>query len=329
MPLLRNNTPVKTRDIAIEARLKAARCPPFRTGNILICLHHCTMGVEGSFDPVFRSILLLLTFVVLAGKVQASCSRPLIFGHADYAQQSSSNFVSDGFTFDIDILAGIMAAAGCEFDLVALPANRLQAAIARGQVDGKMWASITPSRQEYANFIGPYRKEWIVPYMVRDKVKDFRGKNTEALFSSPLKIGVMLGFWYGPSFEAYQRSASPNSILTTSDGGILYTWLLTNRADVVLEDLYFGNFLLKSKGLHREIYPLNIVVNENDVYMMLSKKSVSDKDREIISKGLKRYKTSSAYPAMLSRFITDYPCIEGGVQALASGEITDCKQGAR
>ena len=279
--------------------------------------------------PVIRLFLTLLAMCVLSGAAFAGCSRPMIFGHADYAQQSASNFVSDGFTFDIDILKGIMASAGCEFDLVALPAARLQAAIRRGQVDGKMWASVTEERSQYADFIGPYRREWIVPYMVRGRVGTYRDKQPAELFTPDHKIGVMLGFWYGATFDAYQRTAAPNSILTTSDGGILYTWLLTNRADIVLEDLYFGNFLLKSKGLQHEIYPLNIVINENDVYMMLSKKSVSAADKQAIQKGLERFKTTSAYDAMLKRFVSDYPCIEGAVKALPNGEITDCRVGAR
>ncbi|MBL4790455.1 MAG: hypothetical protein JKY60_15920 [Kordiimonadaceae bacterium] len=82
----------------------------------------------------------------------------------------------------------------------------------------------------------------------------------------------------------------------------MFQSLHRGRLDAVLIDLHLGRYLLKLYGSSGYIAAHPFTVHTNEVHIMLSKKSVSVRDAEIISEAVGKFRGSAGYRAILNKY---------------------------
>ncbi len=255
----------------------------------------------------FRVMVLVLFHVVatLGGSAAiAGCSRPLNVAFYDWNRQSAPIVEQAEFRLDRDLVGYIFAAAGCQLVETTQPIKRVLAGIRAGRIDALAGASRTPEREAYGTFSLPYRDEQIVMFMHKATVGTLPIKTVEQLVPYKVKIGVSLGAWYGPAF---QRLVAPGSgfrgmLLPTDESTLLFNLLIQRRADIILSDLYYGQFFLRQQGLEDEIVHHPVPVHQDRVHLLFSKTALEPEDVAVIDAAIKTSIQRAEYQAILARY---------------------------
>lgn len=104
---------------------------------------------------------------------------------------------------DIDFYKALEKESGLAFTYSELPWSRALRSIKYGSCDIMTQLSITPEREEYINFLGPYNHEEMVLVVHKDDI-NLEINNLDQLIELAeerrQKIGVERDSWYGESF---------------------------------------------------------------------------------------------------------------------------------
>ena len=253
----------------------------------------------------FIALFVAVTICVASRKANASCSKIMNFGTADWKRASASD-VSETieYRFDLEILEGVFLVAGCQFTLKSVPTKRLQEAIRYGEIDATMGASLNIARQQYAWFTKAYRRETMGMFMLSDKISTFKPKSLVDLQNSKLRIGLGIGAWHGEKFEglvATDRDMKKR-MLYSDDFRILFQLLRRDRVDIVLMDINVGSHLLKLIVSPQKISAHPFPVHTGELHLMLSRKTVSKADALTISDAVALFRGTKAYREITKKY---------------------------
>lgn len=250
-------------------------------------------------------IFIFICMQACAFPARAECSGQLSIAYSDWSREGTKNSQGEkDYGMDFELLKSILEIAECPFNHRPVPFKRIQEAIKHGTIDGTMGASLTVPRQEYAWFTAPYRQEIMAMFMLKEEVNKFAPKQFEDIATSGYRVGLGIGSWHGAKM-ANLIASNPDfrkRVLYIDDFSIMYQWLQHGRVDIAVNDIHYGYFTLRKKNLQDLIVPHPFYINTNDVHIMLSKKSVSNKDAAIISDAVERFRGTKEYHDILQRY---------------------------
>ncbi|WP_306520216.1 ABC transporter substrate-binding protein [Rheinheimera sp.] len=204
---------------------------------------------------------------------------------------------------DIELVQAIAKRMSCT--LVTQHSNWLElvGALKEGKVDLLMGASMTPSRQEFAHFSDPYRKEQFVLF-VRSADAAGLPQNTIADFiGAGKKLGIVSEYYYGPELtELYSNETYKTQFVEASLSELNIARLVDEDIDGMLEDKFVGVSMLRRKGLDRDIGQHSITLGNTDVYVMFSKTTVKPETVAAFNKALAEIRQNGEYDAVLARY---------------------------
>ena len=204
---------------------------------------------------------------------------------------------------DIELIQAVAKGMSCQLETQHGNWLELVAALKEGKVDLLPGASITVSRQEFAHFSDPYRKEQFVLF-VRSADAAGLPQNTIADFmAAGKKLGIVSEYYYGPELtELYSDDKFKNQFVEASLSELNVARLVDEDIDGMLEDKFVGVSMLRRKGLDREIGQHNITLGNTDVYVMFSKLTVKPDTVAAFNKALADIRQSGEYDAVLARY---------------------------
>ena len=204
---------------------------------------------------------------------------------------------------DIELIQAVARGMSCTLETQHGNWLELVTALKEGKVDLLPGASITSSRQEFAHFSDPYRKEQFVLF-VRSADAAGLPQNTMADFmAAGKKLGIVSEYYYGPELtELYSDEKYKNQFVEASLSELNVARLVDEDIDGMLEDKFVGVSMLRRKGLDRDIGQHNITLGNTDVYVMFSKMTVKPETVAAFNKALADIRQNGEYDAVLARY---------------------------
>lgn len=204
---------------------------------------------------------------------------------------------------DIELVQAIASKMSCT--LVTQHSNWLElvAALKEGKVDLLMGSSMTPSRQEFAHFSDPYRKEQFVLFVRSADAAGLPQNTIGDFIAAGKKLGIVSEYYYGPELtELYSNETYKSQFIEAQLSELNIARLMDEDIDGMLEDKFVGVSMLRRKGLDREIGQHSITLGNTDVYVMFSKATVKPETVAAFNKALAEIKQNGEYDAVLARY---------------------------
>lgn len=174
-------------------------------------------------------------------------------------------------------LDALFKEAGCRYQVVETPHARGIKLLENGQIDMTLNLSRTKEREAHFHFIGPQRKEVIKLAAKSDmypKISDwsqFDGMDARFIW----QIGAFYGQTIAEKVE--QNATLKHKMLYSADNVAMVEKVNKGQADgfFLLEDFFHYQKASNPDYANIELHP--IVINSDDVFFALSKKSVDQK----------------------------------------------------
>ena len=181
---------------------------------------------------------------------------------------------------EVDALNIIFKDSPFCFEVKMLPnSKRAFTELRHGRIDIGWAASFTHERAKYVHFTEAYRTE--VMRLYENKNNQHKVNNLADVFNQGLTIGANFGSYYGEEFEQYKTSHK-KQIEYTSATSKRFEMLNKQRIDYAVEDALVGDYFSK-RGKNLMAAPTLPAVNKNLIHLMLSKRTVTPNEVNIIN----------------------------------------------
>lgn len=200
---------------------------------------------------------------------------------------------------DIDILQALAVELNCDLHLEQATWTALLSKLRDGELDLLPGASRSSERENYAWFSEPYRQEQFVLYTRSDNTLDFA--DIPSLLAAGHKIGLVSDYYYGEEIDSLYGS-NPQAFVNAQIAELNLARLLDEEISAALEDSYVATAMLRRKGLDREIMAHSLRLPASDVYLMLSKTSVSETQLTELNNAINRLKQSGRLASLLQEY---------------------------
>lgn len=256
------------------------------------------------------TLMALLTFLSVSG-LEAWAGNATV--RVAYTEWFPYTYTEDGQArgFEIDILTAVLGRMGITPAYAAFPWKRCLAHLENGKADLVVSMLKSPERESYAIYPEePISLSRTVFAARKDRVPAYAG-NLEALRG--LRIGVFLGFTYGPAFDAAGFLEKDPAV----DTAILIEKLMARRDDLIAENQVVIKALARRMGLLDRLVFLTPPIHHQRLYVGFSKAGGMEGVAGDFSRALKAFKESGQYRAVLARY------------GLAPEEMTETEAEAR
>ncbi|MBQ4859181.1 transporter substrate-binding domain-containing protein [Pseudoalteromonas sp. MMG007] len=190
---------------------------------------------------------------------------------------------------EVDALNIIFKDSPFCFEVKMLPnSKRAFTELRHGRIDLGWAASYTDKRAQFVHFTDSYRTEVMRVY--QNKNNTHTVKNLADIFDQGLTIGANFGSYYGAEFEQY-KTTHKSQIEYTSATSKRFEMLNKQRIDFVIEDKLVGAYFSK-RANNVAVVPNFKAVNKDDIYLMLSKKTLSVDDVNVINQHILQNKAA-------------------------------------
>ncbi len=208
---------------------------------------------------------------------------------------------------DIEIFNLIAKNAKISISYVELPWQRHLLYLKSGKVDFAFGASYTKEREETSYFSMPYRKETVNLFVKKDTSQTMKLNRLSDLINSEYLIGIENGYYYGEEFKKLKETPEFLSRIH----GVLdieqnVKMLMKGHINGFFSDpITMQSFIKKYKlqGVFEQ-HPLPIF--QNDIYIMLSKKTFINADLAKINKIILSLQQSGQLEEILKRWSANY-----------------------
>ncbi|RTE65560.1 hypothetical protein EH243_11505 [Amphritea opalescens] len=201
---------------------------------------------------------------------------------------------------DIELLKAIMDNAGCAYQLQNIPWERTKRYIRSGEIDLAIGASKNQERTRWAYFSEPYRSETMAIFVRKDEYPIWNAaQNFDQLAQLKPRIAVIHGAFYG---EAWNHIKDTLFVHQLSQYEQLFKMLHIQRTNIVLNDLYNGEELIKEFGLEEEITTLDWHASLDDIHFMFSQKTVPQADIDLINQSIRQLRESGRIEAIINTY---------------------------
>lgn len=253
------------------------------------------------------SLLVLLTFSLFLFSTSSSwanCEKKIRMGWEDWNPYQYVNKKGTLTGLDIELVQAIVENMGCQIDFKEMPWKRHLLAIEKGRMDLAAGASITPERQKYANFSNPYRTESTVLYVHKGESGKYKLKTLQDIVTQKFSLGVTRGYYYGEEYTKWVKNKEfKNQIQEVHNDSFNYYKLQKKRIDGFLADPIAATAGLKGEDLLGmvEIHPMKVY--SDNIYVMMSKKSVSKQFIKDFNKSLAQIKANGTHDRILKKYL--------------------------
>ncbi|NMP32347.1 amino acid ABC transporter substrate-binding protein [Thalassotalea sp. M1531] len=238
-----------------------------------------------------KKYLVLSLFLILP--ILANAQEKLNAGWELWYPYQYHNNKNQLIGLDIESFDAILSQANINYSITELPWKRHLMMIKAGHMDIAMGASKTSEREEYAYFSLPYRKELVNLVVKRGDTKRIKLNTLADLSDSDYLIGVESGYYYGEQYaKLITKKNFHNNISEVIDIEENVKQLNKGHIDGFLVDPITLKAFVKKYKLDGqfEIHPLTIY--QDDIYIMLSKKSTSTITLDKINNAIKHLKSN-------------------------------------
>jgi len=190
---------------------------------------------------------------------------------------------------EVDALNIIFKDSPFCFEVKMLPnSKRAFTELRHGRIDLGWAASYTDKRAQFVHFTDSYRTEVMRVY--QNKNHTHTVKNLADIFDQGLTIGANFGSYYGAEFEQY-KTTHKSQIEYTSATSKRFEMLNKQRIDFAIEDELVGAYFSK-RANNVAVVPNFKAVNKDDIYLMLSKKTLSVDEVNVINQHILQNKAA-------------------------------------
>lgn len=236
-----------------------------------------------------RTFLLILIALGLFAVNAQACDKTINIGTNERYWPPYVVLKNEHLTgLEINIIKTIFKDSPFCINFTLLP-NSLRALeeLKHGRIDLMFSASKTRERQAYAHFSLPYREEVMLLYQHTDSATI---SSLEQLFKKGLTAGVNRGSFLGHTFKMLSDKYNKQIVLT-SDADKRFALLNKKRVDFVVDDSLVAHHFANK---YTAILPVEQVapVNVNNVHFMMSKKTITLDEVNIINAHIVKNKTA-------------------------------------
>ncbi|MEL0633856.1 transporter substrate-binding domain-containing protein [Pseudoalteromonas carrageenovora] len=190
---------------------------------------------------------------------------------------------------EVDALNIIFKDSPFCFEVKMLPnSKRAFTELRHGRIDLGWAASYTDKRAQFVHFTDSYRTEVMRVY--QNKNNTHTVKSLADIFDQGLTIGANFGSYYGAEFEQY-KTTHKSQIEYTSATSKRFEVLNKQRIDFAIEDELVGAYFSK-RANNVAVVPNFKAVNKDDIYLMLSKKTLSVDEVNVINQHILQNKAA-------------------------------------
>jgi polar amino acid transport system substrate-binding protein len=267
----------------------------------------------GGFMQGVRRALILASLLTLALALPAVARAGNATVRVAYTEWFPYTYSDDGQArgFEIDILTAVLGRMGLTPTFGAFPWKRCLAHLESGKTDLVVSMLKAPEREPYTIFPEePISLSRTVFAARTDRVPAYAG-DLEALRG--LRIGVFLGFTYGPAFDAAEFLEKDPAV----DTATLIEKLMARRDDLIAENQVVIKALARRMGVLDRLAFLAPPIHHQRLYVGFSRARGLEGLAGDFSRALKAFKESGQYRAVLARY------------GLAPEEMTETETEAR
>lgn len=248
---------------------------------------------------VIIQALLLVLLIPFGSHVSAACQKTFSVGWLDWKPYQVRG--TDKVTgMDIELLDAIMNKAGCTYELKNVPWERSMRYVRTGDLDMALGTSKTAERSEWAYFSEAYRREIMAIFIRSNEYQKWsKAQDFEQLARLKPRVMVLRGAYYGSTWDEIKDRFFVHPLNRYEP---LIKMLSVQRTDVVLTDLYNGRVLAKELGLENELMTLDWNASDDDIHLMLSKKTVNPSDVDIINRAILELRQSGDLETIIQRY---------------------------
>jgi polar amino acid transport system substrate-binding protein len=217
--------------------------------------------------------------------VQADCL--IKMRTADFKPQFYKDSQNQWQGMSIELAEAVANEAGCRISYQQVTWKRALHLMKYGGLDMLLNVSISKDRQKYLHFIGPLRDETMV-LVASNKQADVT--KLSDILSLPSKIGVLRGAFYGEDFDKKVRESNDFAAKfeVVNSTSVNIEKLKKNRISGFFNDKYNAVHIIETRLSKKDFKIQPLIVNSGDVYIALSKKSVSDEVKRRLETALKK-----------------------------------------
>lgn len=231
------------------------------------------------------------------------CPKPLTLGWDLWEPYQYLDKEQKPTGLDIELVSAIVEEIGCALSIVQIPWKQHIKAIENGSIDLAVGASKSPEREMFAFFTHPYRDETIALYLRAADFKKYAPYNLEALFKLGFRLGVSRGYYYGPYYTSLEKQPFFRQLISEVNYyGLNQQKLLDERIDGFLDDTISTEYSLQKERLTVKIRRHPIIIHQNSIYIMLSKKVLPVELVHRLNQGLDEIKKTGQYKKILSKY---------------------------
>lgn len=188
--------------------------------------------------------------------------------------------------FDIQVLTQLVLSVNCQITFVEAPFGEALKMLRSGNIDLLMHLSMSGDRGKDINFLGPIRTQYI-SLLTSNKVSSPIA-NIKDIIELPYTFGHRQGIFIGNEFDENRRNISSfaNKFVEVNQASNLIRLIQRNRIDGFFEDHHYNEYLLANDQAANIMIAQPLKFSIGDVYLGVSKKSVSPFHTKALQKAL-------------------------------------------
>lgn len=248
-----------------------------------------------------KSFILSLVFTVFSLN---AVTKPLSVGWELWYPYQFHNNKQQLVGLDFDIFNAIISEVNLSVNYTELPWKRHLNYLKTGEMDIAMGASYTNERASYAYFTQAYRSELVNLYVRKNQASKIKLKSLNDLVSSPYKIGVEAGYYYGKNYQKLIKNDDfQQHIIELVNLEDSISLLLKGKLDGVLVDPITMSAFVDKYQLNDEFEAHEVIIYQDDISIMLSKKTMTRENLVRFNQAINRLKNNGVLLEITKRWI--------------------------
>lgn len=204
---------------------------------------------------------------------------------------------------DIELMQAVAKKMGCVLKPQQGTWLELMNSLKAGDVDMLLGASITPAREEFAYFSKAYRKEQFVLYVRAAELATLNQPSLDAFLTDGKKLGIVSEYHYGGDFsDLISQEQFKPQLIEASLSELNLARLLDEDIDGFIEDSFVARSMLRRKGLEAQISRHPIELSSADVFVMFSKKTITEPQVAAFNQALSDIVLDGSYQQILDKY---------------------------
>jgi polar amino acid transport system substrate-binding protein len=248
----------------------------------------------------FKCLIIILIFNIFCAK---AATKQLSVGWELWYPYQFHNSKQQLVGLDFDIFNAIVNQANLTVSYTELPWKRHLHYLKSGEMDVAMGASYSAERADYAYFTEAYRTEKVMLYVLKNQAKNIRLNTLKDLIDSPYKIGVEAGYFYGNQYQQLiKNKAFSQQINEVIDLEENITLLMAGKLHGILVDPITMKVFVEKYKLTNEFEPHQLTIYQDDIRIMLSKKTMSKENLLLFNKAIAVLKANGSLAKIRNRW---------------------------